>query len=241
MNVMKTYQNQFICHYSRLSSILDMALLISQHDCRKAILDDEVKETKATQNTLSNFQKELDETWKGMRWLLDILHYTRDRECVSGIPLDLVFDTQRPCGPEADDCHRKHSELKNLSTITTNSDASSLESGVLKIYSSFETGLAPGRSVKLHVSSDTTVEQVVYLVVRQLEKLVQQKNPDTKLLTEEKVKEFCLVAVIGARERCLSDDYKILQLQNPWVKGKLFVRLRVEAIAANNRSTSTLV
>jgi hypothetical protein len=91
------------------------------------------------------------------------------------------------------------------------------------------------------VSPCTTVQQVVQLVVRQLEKLVKQKKPDTKPLTEEKLKEFCLVAVIGARERCLNDDYKILQLQNPWVKGKLFVRLRVEAIAAENRSPSTSV
>ena len=57
--------------------------------------------------------QELDETWKGMRWLLDILHYSRDRESVSGIPLDLVFDTRRPCSPEPYDSHRKHSERKN--------------------------------------------------------------------------------------------------------------------------------
>ncbi|XP_028413172.1 ankyrin repeat and fibronectin type-III domain-containing protein 1-like isoform X3 [Dendronephthya gigantea] len=240
MNVMKTYQNQFICHYSRLSSILDMASLISQQDCRKAILEDEVNETRAAQDALSNFQKELDETWKGMRWLLDILHYSRDRESVSGIPLDLVFDTRRPCSPEPYDSHRKHSERKTSSS-SSNGITTNPESGILKIYSACETGLAPGKSIKLHVTPCTTVQQVVQLVVRQLEILVKQKKPDTKPLTEEKLKEFCLVAVIGARERCLNDDYKILQLQNPWVKGKLFVRLRVEAIAADNRSPSTSV
>ena len=51
-----------------------------------------------------------------MRWLLDILHYSRDRESVSGIPLDLVFDTRRPCSPEPYDSHRKHSERKNSTT-----------------------------------------------------------------------------------------------------------------------------
>ena len=62
--------------------------------------------------------QELDETWKGMRWLLDILHYSRDRESVSGIPLDLVFDTRRPCSPEPYDSHRKHSERKSSTTAS---------------------------------------------------------------------------------------------------------------------------
>lgn len=56
--------------------------------------------------------QELDETWKGMRWLLDTLYYARDRESVSGIPLDLVFDTRRPSSPEPYDSHRKHTERK---------------------------------------------------------------------------------------------------------------------------------
>ena len=51
-----------------------------------------------------------------MRWLLDILHYSRDRESVSGIPLNLVFDTRRPCSPEPYDSHRKHSERKTCSS-----------------------------------------------------------------------------------------------------------------------------
>jgi hypothetical protein len=71
--------------------------------------------------THSILSQELDETWKGMRWLLDILHYSRDRESVSGIPLDLVFDTRRPSSPEPYDSHRKHSERKN-STPASNGE-----------------------------------------------------------------------------------------------------------------------
>ena len=61
-----------------------------------------------------------------MRWLLDILHYSRDRESVSGIPLDLVFDTRRPCSPEPYDSHRKHSERKN-STAGSNGKLSGVQ------------------------------------------------------------------------------------------------------------------
>lgn len=37
------------------------------------------------------FSKELDETWQGMRWILDALHYARDRQIRGGIPLVDVF------------------------------------------------------------------------------------------------------------------------------------------------------
>ena len=48
----------------------------------------------------------------------------------------------------------------------------------------------------------------------------------------EQLKNFCLVAVIGNRERCLRDDFKPLQLQNPWKRGKLFVRVKNDVLAA---------
>ena len=38
------------------------------------------------------FSQELDETWQGMRWILDALHYARDRQIRGGIPLVEVFE-----------------------------------------------------------------------------------------------------------------------------------------------------
>lgn len=35
--------------------------------------------------------------------------------------------------------------------------------------------------------------------------------------------EFCLVVVIGARERRLRDDFAILKLQSPWNSGEILV------------------
>ncbi|XP_026468876.1 uncharacterized protein LOC113372746 [Ctenocephalides felis] len=54
---------------------------------------------------------------------------------------------------------------------------------------------------------------------------------------KEKAKEFCLVAVIGARERRLRDDFRPLQLQDPWMKGRLYVRHRKDTLAAIEHST----
>lgn len=54
--------------------------------------------------------------------------------------------------------------------------------------------------------------------------------------TAEEFKTFCLVAVIGARERCLRDDFHPLYLQNPWKKGRLFVRQKKDVLAAIEQS-----
>ena len=48
----------------------------------------------------------------------------------------------------------------------------------------------------------------------------------------EQLRNFCLVAVIGNRERCLRDDFKPLNLQNPWKRGRLFVRVKNDVLAA---------
>ena len=36
--------------------------------------------------------QELDESWQGMRWILDALHYARDRQIRGGIPLVEVLE-----------------------------------------------------------------------------------------------------------------------------------------------------
>ena len=38
-----------------------------------------------------SFSQELDETWQGMRWILDALQYARDRQIRGGIRLVEVF------------------------------------------------------------------------------------------------------------------------------------------------------
>ncbi|KHJ87105.1 hypothetical protein OESDEN_13127, partial [Oesophagostomum dentatum] len=68
---------------------------------------------------------------------------------------------------------------------------------------------------------------VVELVLEELKKI---KNDEKK--HEVNVDNFCLVAVVGARERRLKDDFPVARLQNPWNRGKLFVRRRTAFLAA---------
>lgn len=109
--------------------------------------------------------------------------------------------------------------------------------GILQVYAAYETGLASGTSLKLHVTPRTTAREVVDLVVKQLNMAVVLKGKDGPIYTADKLKNFCLVAVIGARERCLRDDFKPLQLQNPWKKGRLYVRQKQDVLAALEHSS----
>ncbi|CAH1116010.1 unnamed protein product [Phaedon cochleariae] len=120
---------------------------------------------------------------------------------------------------------------------------SSPQSGILQVFAAYETGLANGTSLKLHVTPRTTAREVVDLVVKQLNMAVLLKGKDGPIYGAEKLKNFCLVAVIGARERCLRDDFKPLQLQNPWKKGRLYVRQKGEVLAALEHSSrhSTII
>lgn len=109
--------------------------------------------------------------------------------------------------------------------------------GTLQVYAAYETGLASGTSLKLHVTPRTTAREVVDLVVKQLNMAVVLKGKDGPIYSADKLKNFCLVAVIGARERCLRDDFKPLQLQNPWKKGRLYVRQKQDVLAALEHSS----
>ncbi len=123
--------------------------------------------------------------------------------------------------------------------------------GILRVYAAYDTGLPKGASVKLHVTPQTTSREVVSIVVQQLHKAAIYQSFETSALMHHNpaanfpelvdLSEYCLVAVIGARERVIRDDYQPLQLQNPWVKGRLFVRLKSNLLAALNQGQVTTV
>uniref|UniRef100_A0A8W8J7M4 Ras-associating domain-containing protein n=1 Tax=Magallana gigas TaxID=29159 RepID=A0A8W8J7M4_MAGGI len=114
-------------------------------------------------------------------------------------------------------------------------------SGILQVYAAYDTGLSRGTRVRLHVTEKTTSREVINLVVRQLNKTVTQKGKTGPQYREDQLDEFCLVAVIGARERILRDDYQPLHLQNPWTKGRLYVRMKSNLLAAIQQGHATEV
>ncbi|XP_050683485.1 uncharacterized protein LOC126978576 [Leptidea sinapis] len=110
--------------------------------------------------------------------------------------------------------------------------------GILQVFAAYDTGLAAGTSLKLHVTPRTTAREVIELVVKQLNMATVLKGRAGPVYPPQRLPDFCLVAVIGARERCLRDDFRPLQLQNPWRRGRLYVRLRHDVLAALSHSAA---
>ncbi|XP_037093805.1 ankyrin repeat and fibronectin type-III domain-containing protein 1-like [Pollicipes pollicipes] len=123
-------------------------------------------------------------------------------------------------------------ETDTVSADEADESAAAAAPGELQVFAAYETGLAAGTSVRLHVTPRTSAREVVDLVVKQLNMAVVLKGRQGPVYAADQLRAFCLVAVIGARERCLRDDFRPLQLQNPWRRGKLFVRRRADVLAA---------
>lgn len=58
------------------------------------------------------------------------------------------------------------------------------------------------------------------------------KGKEGPIYSDKEIANFCLVAVVGARERCLRDDFRPVQLQQPWKDGRLYVRRKSNVLAA---------
>ncbi|XP_017849231.1 uncharacterized protein LOC108604320 isoform X2 [Drosophila busckii] len=128
------------------------------------------------------------------------------------------------------------SEDDTASCSSLNADQSATAAGIIQVYTAYNTGLASGTSLKLHVTPKTTAREVINLVVKQLNMAAVLKGTKGPIYSTDMLDNFCLVAVIGARERCLRDDFKPLQLQSPWKKGRLYVRQKHELLAAIEHS-----
>lgn len=92
---------------------------------------------------------------------------------------------------------------------------------------------------QLHITPLTTASEVVAMVIEQLEKTCEQRRKIYQNILE--YKNYCLVAVVGSQEKSFNDDFKPLELQNPWKRGKLYVRLKTSAMAATNFGQFTSV
>ncbi|XP_058840187.1 ankyrin repeat and fibronectin type-III domain-containing protein 1-like [Topomyia yanbarensis] len=144
---------------------------------------------------------------------------------------------------EPSNSETKPSESTGATSASTATVTTPVTTSIVQVYAAYETGLPSGTSLKLRVTQKTTAREVIDLVVKQLNMAVVLKGKEGPIYAAEKLDNFCLVAVIGARERCLRDDFRPLQLQNPWKKGRLYVRQKHDLLAAiehSNRDTAEI-
>lgn len=111
---------------------------------------------------------------------------------------------------------------------------------VTQVCAAYDTGLPHPTSLKLHISPTTSAREVVQLFLQQLNMSVVVKGKTGPIYPSTEFGNFCLVSVTGARERCLRDDFKPLQLTHPWRDGRMYIRHKQDVLAALELHSSIL-
>ncbi|CAD6187592.1 unnamed protein product [Caenorhabditis auriculariae] len=101
--------------------------------------------------------------------------------------------------------------------------------GNIVVCVAYDCGLSKGSKVPLSISGNTTAQEVVSLVLEQVAKATVNGEEEINSPDES---EFCLVSIVGHRERRLKPETALLRVQNPWVQGNLFVRKLDDLLAA---------
>ncbi|XP_070304434.1 ankyrin repeat and fibronectin type-III domain-containing protein 1 [Salvelinus sp. IW2-2015] len=122
----------------------------------------------------------------------------------------------------------------------------------LRVYPQYRTGLPKETSVKLRVTPGTSAREMVQLVVQEMNTVSRRllsgsssngggAEGEKCLYSPEQLEHFGLVLVVDGREKWLQDDFCPLELQNPWLRGKLCVRIKEYSPLALQYSRATTV
>uniref|UniRef100_A0A665V2N9 Ras-associating domain-containing protein n=2 Tax=Echeneis naucrates TaxID=173247 RepID=A0A665V2N9_ECHNA len=116
----------------------------------------------------------------------------------------------------------------------------------LRVYPQYRTGLPKETSVKLCVTPGTSAQEMVQLVVQEMNTVSRRllgssEQEQCEYYSPEQLKHFGLVLVVDNREKWLQDDFCPLELQNPWRRGKLCVRIKEYSPLALKHSRATTV
>ncbi|XP_044759714.1 uncharacterized protein LOC123317318 isoform X2 [Coccinella septempunctata] len=90
---LNTYQNQIVKKYSKLSCFLELDSATANHLHREAFSNSEVALAKEKLVQLQDFQKRLGNMWKGIRWLMDVIAFARDKNS-NGISMRYILEKE---------------------------------------------------------------------------------------------------------------------------------------------------
>lgn len=99
---------------------------------------------------------------------------------------------------------------------------------------------------QLCVTPGTSAREMVQLVVQEMNAVSRRvlgggDQDQCVYYSVEQLKHFGLVLVLDSREKWLQDDFCPLELQNPWLRGKLCVRIKEYSPLALKHSRATTV
>ncbi|VDL72055.1 unnamed protein product [Nippostrongylus brasiliensis] len=219
-----TYQTAFFTKFCRLSVILDHFMMVAQYEQRRCLLQNDVTVYKSIYERLEQFQKTLDEVWNSARWVSRVASEAREK--CAGLEGNTVPLTGLLTSGDEHKCSQYKVNIMKVRCYPSREQMVAEElscSPCVKLKPTSDDGF----SARISIGENLTSAEVVRLV---LEK-VAETSPQL-LKNCQEIGNFCLVAVMGTRERRLKDDFILSRLQKPWTKGRLCVRRRSALLGA---------
>uniref|UniRef100_A0A8C3MZV0 Uncharacterized protein n=1 Tax=Geospiza parvula TaxID=87175 RepID=A0A8C3MZV0_GEOPR len=82
-----TYSREFITQYCQVSALLELESLLSQQSLREAFSDAELATAKQRHQQVQDYIQQMEEIWREMRWIMDVLQHARYKQPSCGISL----------------------------------------------------------------------------------------------------------------------------------------------------------
>ncbi|RUS88955.1 hypothetical protein EGW08_003291, partial [Elysia chlorotica] len=259
---MKTYLPEFFSLFARLSAIVEMDGVLAQQGHREAFSTEELYKAKEQVEVTAHLQQNLDRIWKCARWIRDVTTYARNREKKSGIHLSHILSgsdvsesgkassgtnitityhrgydgsENSGLGDGHDSGQEKGGLASNGGDVTSNISPS--DNAIVKVHAMYETGLKRNVNIKLHISEQTTSRDIVNLVVKHLNSVVQRKGKGVFAYPDEALQNFCLVLIFqDGRKTVLGNDERPLGLGDQLHRAKVCVTV-LEPILSRRRES----
>ncbi|CAL1541751.1 unnamed protein product [Lymnaea stagnalis] len=185
--------------------------------------------------------------------------HSLDSISVGGGHRDQVFNkpkisTSAPSTPLQHTSTRPHlSPSSSFSSTSTSASSSHTESSseltpfqdpsfsIIKVHALYDTGLNRNVNIKLHITEQTTSRDIVNLVVRHLNSVVQTKGKGVLAYSEEALSNFCLVLKYQGHEKVLKDDYRLMQLKGQLQRAKVCVMMAETLFSEEELGQATVV
>ncbi|XP_059176927.1 ankyrin repeat and fibronectin type-III domain-containing protein 1-like isoform X2 [Physella acuta] len=159
-----------------------------------------------------------------------------------------------PTTPTSHQSPRPHlSPSSSVSSASTSTSSSITESAtestpvqdpsfaIIKVHALYDTGLNRSVNIKLHITEQTTSRDIVNLVVRHLNSVVQNKGKGILAYSEEALSNFCLVLKYQGHEKILKDDFKLMQLKGQLLRAKICVMMMEAMFSEEELGQATVV
>lgn len=106
---------------------------------------------------------------------------------------------------------------------------------VLRVSVAYSDDVPPDTSVRLQLNPDANSREILDAVVSRVNEAAFDGEQKTEAYTNEQTSsDLVLVVSFDSCERCLSDSFQPLKVQNPWTKGKLLAKKRTELCTSSN-------